>query len=162
MIDKDAEYRKTESWLYKYKSLPGLIRQCDIQIQQIKEDIRGCRGITYDSDRLSQSFNISKSVENEVLAREKRIEEIESRKKMLELHKESIEVAINNFNSDQKILFEALYINKGGYTRDRIIRDMGISKDTYYRIKNGLVRSAINSMNPERAMKDIVDKYSVK
>lgn len=158
-MKKDSEYRKTEAWLYNYKNLAGAIRQCDIQIQQIKEDIRGCGAIRYDGDKLSKSYNISKSVENEVIERERRIEEIQSRKKTIELHKESIEVAINNFNSDQKILFENLYINKNGWTRDRIIMEMGISKDTYYRIKDSLVRSAINSMNPERAMKDIEDKY---
>lgn len=161
-MKKDSEYRKIEAWLYNYKNLSSAIRQCDIQIQQIKEDIRGCGAIRYDGDKLSQTYNISNSVENEVLERERRIEEIQSRKKTIELHKESIEVAINNFNSDQKILFENLYINKNGWTRDRIIMEMRISKDTYYRIKDSLVRSAINSMNPERAMKDIEDKYNVK
>jgi len=156
------EYKRTEKWLYAYKNIDSALRQYELQIEAIKHDIRGCGAIEYDSDRLSQSYNISKSVENEVLLREKKIEELESKKKLLELHKGKMDIAINNFNHEQTMIFKYVYLKiKPDWTRDRIISELGISKDTFYRIKKELVYSAINSMDPDRTYEFIENQFKV-
>ncbi|MDB8821397.1 MULTISPECIES: hypothetical protein [Peptostreptococcus] len=157
------EYKRTEKWLYRYKDLPSAIRQYNLQIEAVKNDIRGCGAIKYDSDRLSQSYNISKSVENEVILREKKIEELESKKRVLEIHKEKLDIAINNFNHEQTEIFKYVYLKvKPEWTVRRIVRELAISQSTFYRIKKELVHSAINSMNPDRTLDFIENQFKVK
>lgn len=157
------EYKRTEKWLYRYKDLPSAIRQYNLQIEAVKNDIRGCGAIKYDSDRLSQSYNISKTVENEVILREKKIEELESKKRVLEIHKEKLDIAINNFNHEQTEIFKYVYLKvKPEWTVRRIVRELAISQSTFYRIKKELVHSAINSMNPDRTLDFIENQFKVK
>ncbi|MDU5680995.1 MAG: hypothetical protein E6005_03795 [Peptostreptococcus sp.] len=157
------EYKRTEKWLYRYKDLPSAIRQYNLQIEAVKNNIRGCGAIEYDSDRLSQSYNISKTVENEVILREKKIEELESKKRVLEIHKEKLDIAINNFNHEQTEIFKYVYLKvKPEWTVRRIVRELAISQSTFYRIKKELVHSAINSMNPDRTLDFIENQFKVK
>ncbi|MBS5595682.1 hypothetical protein [Peptostreptococcus sp.] len=157
------EYKRTEKWLYRYKDLPSAIRQYNLQIEAVKNDIRGCGAIKYDSDRLSQSYNISKSVENEVILREKKIEELENKKRVLEIHKEKLDIAINNFNHEQTEIFKYVYLKvRPEWTVRRIVRELAISQSTFYRIKKELVHSAINSMNPDRTLDFIENQFKVK
>ena len=156
------EYKRTEKWLYEYRNIDSVLRLYGLQIEAIKNDIRGCGAIEYDGDKLSNSYNISKSVENEVLLREKKIEELEREKRRLEIHKEMLDIAINNFNHEQTMIFKYVYLKiKPDWTRDRIIRELSVSKDTFYRIKKELVYSAINSMNPDRTYKFIENQFKV-
>ena len=157
------EYKRTEKWLYRYKDLPSAIKQYNLQIEAVKNNIRGCGAIEYDSDRLSQSYNISKTVENEVILREKKIEELESKKRVLEIHKEKLDIAINNFNHEQTEIFKYVYLKvKPEWTVRRIVRELAISQSTFYRIKKELVHSAINSMNPDRTLDFIENQFKVK
>ena len=157
------EYKRTEKGLYRYKDLPSAIKQYNLQIEAVKNNIRGCGAIEYDSDRLSQSYNISKTVENEVILREKKIEELESKKRVLEIHKEKLDIAINNFNHEQTEIFKYVYLKvKPEWTVRRIVRELAISQSTFYRIKKELVHSAINSMNPDRTLDFIENQFKVK
>ena len=156
------EYKRTEKWLYEYRNIDSVLRLYSLQIEAIKNDIRGCGAIEYDGDKLSNSYNISKSVENEVLLREKKIEELEREKRRLEIHKEMLDIAINNFNHEQTMIFKYVYLKiKPDWTRDRIIRELSVSKDTFYRIKKELVYSAINLMNLDRTYKFIENQFKV-
>lgn len=162
MSKKVDEFRKVEKWLYDYKKLDGYIAQIDLRIRNIENSIIGCRGISYDSDKLSKSYNINKQVEDEVIRRQEEIEKLELQKKSLISHKKSLDTAIHNLNSDQTILFNLVYINKDKWSRDRIISEMHISKDTYYRLKKTIVYSVIDTLNPDRILKEIEERFGVK
>lgn len=157
------EYKRTEKWLYEYRNIDSVLRLYSLQIEAIKNDIRGCGAIEYDGDKLSNSYNISKTVENEVILREKKIEELESKKRVLEIHKEKLDIAINNFNHEQTEIFKYVYLKvKPEWTVRRIVRELAISQSTFYRIKKELVHSAINSMNPDRTLDFIENQFKVK
>lgn len=160
-MKRDNEFKRTEKWLYDYKNIENYILQIELQIIVIKKEVIGCSAINYDLERVSATNNISSQVENETIEREKKIEQLESKKEFLELQKKRLDIAIRNLNSDQTILFNLVYINRNGWNRDRIIREMHISKDTYYRLKNSIVHSVINSLNPDRALREIEEMYKI-
>ena len=70
--DKKKLFRETEGRLHNYKYLEIQIRSLELDIEQIKNDYRGCGAISYD-ERTGVTYNINRSVENEVIAKEKRI-----------------------------------------------------------------------------------------
>ena len=140
-------FRKTEGKLFDYKN--------------IKNDYRGCGSISYE-ERTGPTFNISRSVENEVIKKEERINYLEYIKKKKEIKKKKIEIAINNFSIEQKELFNVLYMsNKKKVPRHEILDKMHISKTTYYELRESLVRSAISSMYPDILERELFKSFSV-
>ncbi|WP_101773982.1 hypothetical protein [Peptostreptococcus faecalis] len=159
---KDEEYEIVKKWLYDYKGLESDIKQYDLQIEEIKNDITGCSGISYEGEKLAPTYNISKTVENEVLDREKRIEEVEAKKRKMIIHKKKMDIAINNLDSDQKILFDYEFKKtEGKLSIDVISNRMGISNSTFYSIKNSIILSVINSLNPDRTLRFIEKQFKM-
>ena len=69
--DKKKLFRETEARLHNYKYLEIQINSLELDIEQIKNDYRGCGAISYD-ERTGVTYNINRSVENEVIAKEKK------------------------------------------------------------------------------------------
>ena len=82
-IDKKKLFRETEARLHNYKYLEIQIKSLELDIEREKNDYRGCGAISYD-ERSGVTYKINKSVENEVIAKEKRIGKL----KKLKLEKE--------------------------------------------------------------------------
>ena len=158
-------FRKTEGNLFYIKIKDSDIKNkyeiLKILRQNIKNDYRGCGSISYE-ERTGPTFNISRSVENEVIKKEERINYLEYIKKKKEIKKKKIEIAINNFSIEQKELFNVLYMsNKKKVPRHEILDKMHISKTTYYELRESLVRSAISSMYPDILERELFKSFSV-
>lgn len=154
-------FRKTEGKLFDYKNIKNEIEAIDLEIENIKNDYRGCGAISYE-ERTGATYNISRSVENEVIKKEERINYLEYVKKKKEIKMKKIEIAINNFNIEQKELFKLLYMsNKKKVPRYEILDKMHISKTTYYELRESLVRSAISSMYPDILERELYKSFSV-
>lgn len=149
-------FRRTEKMLFNYKDLEMYIKKIDLDIESLKLDYNCYRGITYDKDKLSKSNNMSNEIEDLIIMKEKKLTKLETEKKQLEIEKARMDLAINNFNSDQTIVFRMRYIQ--GESWVKITQDMHISKDTFYKIRDQLVKSAMNSLNQERVLKDIEER----
>lgn len=154
-------FRKTEGKLFDYKNMKNEIEAIDLEIENIKNDYRGCGAISYE-ERTGLTYNISRSVENEVIKKEERINYLQYAKKKKEIKMKKIEIAINNFNIEQKELFNILYMsNKKKVTRYEILEAMHISKSTYYELRESLVKSAISSMYPDILERELYKSFSV-
>ena len=153
-------FRKTEGKLFDYKNIKNEIEAIELEIENIKNDYRGCGSISYE-ERTGPTFNISRSVENEVIKKEERINYLEYIKKKKEIKKKKIEIAINNFSIEQKELFNVLYMsNKKKVPRHEILDKMHISKTTYYELRESLVRSAISSMHPDILERELFNNFT--
>ena len=64
-------FRKTEGKLFDYKNIKNEIEAIELEIENIKNDYRGCGSISHE-ESTGPTFNISRSVENEVLKKEER------------------------------------------------------------------------------------------
>lgn len=153
----NEEKRNTEEILYSYKNIPSQIEQFDIDIANIKLDCISYKGIDYSKEKLSKTYSVSFEVEDFIVEKERQIELLENNKKKLINLKKKIEIAINNFTSEQKILFKLRYIENANWLR--IVTEMHISKDTYYKMKEQLILSAAQSMNPVRALMEVEEMY---
>ena len=154
-------FRKTEGKLFDYKNIKNEIEAIELEIENIKNDYRGCGAISYE-ERTGPTYNISRSVENEVIKKEERINYLQYVKKKKEIKMKKIEIAINNFNIEQKELFKLLYMSdKKKVPRYEILEAMHISKTTYYELRESLVRSAISSMYPDILERELYKSFSV-
>lgn len=154
-------YKKTEARLFNYIKILDDIEIIDLEIAQTQNEYVGCAGISYDSERTGITYNISKSVEQEIIRKEERINYLKYTKRKLEIEKRRIEIAINNFTIQQKELFEILYCSRRlRVSRNEILRKMHISKSTYYELKNSLVVSALNSLYPTILRDEIYKKFA--
>lgn len=154
-------YKKTEGKLFSYKKILDDINVINLEIAKVDNDYVGCSGISYDSEKTGKTYNISNSVEQEVIRKEERINYLQYRKRELEIEKKRIEIAINNFTMQQKELFEILYCSKRvRVSRMEILNRMHISKSTYYDLRKSLVISALNSMYPKILIDEIYTKMA--
>lgn len=151
------EKENTEEILFSYKKLDSQIRQFDIDIENVELDCISYRGIDYSQERVSRTYSITSEVENFITAKETQIEKLKADRKKIVNLKEKIETAINNFTSDQKILFKLRYIDNANWLR--VVTEMHISKDTYYKMKEQLIINAAESMNPIRSLREIERRY---
>ena len=88
-IDKKKLFRETEGRLHNYKYLEIQIRSLELDIEREKNDYRGCGAISYD-ERTGITYSINRSVENEVVAKEKRIGKLIQIKLDKEIEKKKI------------------------------------------------------------------------
>ena len=155
----DKLYRSTEGRLSSYKYLENKIEAKEIEILKQKNEFFGCSGIRYDGIKTSPTNNIPKSIELELIKRQERINKLEYEKNDLEIEKRKIEIAINNFTTQQNELFEILYMSKRvRVSRQEIMSRLHISKSTYYDLKKSLIISAINSLHQDILIEEIYKK----
>ena len=69
-------FRKVEGKLFGYKKLEGIIEKITLDIEEVKNNYRGCGAIRYE-ERNGATYNISRTVENEVIKKEQRINYLE-------------------------------------------------------------------------------------
>ena len=157
----DKLYKRVEGKLFSYNKIIDNIEIIDLEIAKVNNDYIGCSGISYDDEKTGKTYNISNSVEHEVIRKEERINYLQYRKRDLEIEKNRIEIAIKNFTLQQKELFEILYCSKRArISRVEILNKMHISKSTYYELRKSLVISAMNSMYPQILIDEIYTKLA--
>ena len=65
-MDKNKElFKKVEARLHNYKYLQIQIDNLELDIEEIKNDYRGCGSISYD-ERTGSTYNISRTIEDEI------------------------------------------------------------------------------------------------
>jgi len=101
-------YKKTEYFLYNYKTMKAEIKNIDLEIEQM--EYLGCAGISYE-EKSATSNSFSSSVENEVIIREKRIESLQQSKrdKLMVLNK--IDNALETLDPRDLEIIKLRYFN---------------------------------------------------
>ena len=97
----DKLYKRVEGKLFSYNKIKDDIEIIDLEIAKVNNDYVGCSGINYDSEKTGKTYNISNTVEQEVIRKEERINYLQYRKKELEIEKNRIDIAIKNFTLQQ-------------------------------------------------------------
>ncbi|TQO59358.1 hypothetical protein, partial [Paraclostridium bifermentans] len=110
-MDKKELFKKVEGKLHNYKYLEMQINNIELDIKKEKMEYRGCGAISYD-ERSGVTYNISRSVENEVIAKEKRISKLMQNKLEKEIEKQKIENALSCLDANETNFFELFYNSK--------------------------------------------------
>ena len=63
----DKLYKRVEGKLFSYNKIKDDIEIIDLEIAKVNNDYVGCSGINYDSEKTGKTYNISNTVEQEVI-----------------------------------------------------------------------------------------------
>ncbi|WML35362.1 siderophore-interacting protein [Clostridium sp. OS1-26] len=143
MIDKENEqdlYKKTDGVLFNYKTIKAEISNIELDIEELKEQIDGVSGITYE-ERTGSTNKFNSTVENEILKKEKEINRLLKEKRSKERLINKIDNAINALEEDEKEIIKLRCFEKKSWAIVGMI--IKIDGDYCGRIK----RKAINKLS---------------
>ena len=145
--DKKKLFIETEARLHNYKYLEIQINSLELDIEQIKNDYRGCGAISYD-ERTGVTYNINRSVENEVIAKEKRIGKLMQAKLEKEIEKKKIENALTCLDIIETDFFNLFYNSKSKNNMKYISIKMHMDRSYLYTFREKIVHKIIGMLYP--------------
>lgn len=105
------EFKKVESMLYNYKNTKAEINILKRDLEILENDYKGTSAISYDEKtQLTNAFN--SAVENEVIRRAERIQQLRNKIRLKEIEIENIDDALETLNPDDKLFVVERYFNK--------------------------------------------------
>lgn len=146
--DKKKLFRETEGRLHNYKYLEIQIKNLELDMEQIKNEYRGCGAISYD-ERTGVTYNINRSVENEVIAKEKRIGKLMQAKLEKEIEKKKIENALTCLDIIETDFFNLFYNSKSKNNMKYISIKMHIDRSYLYKLRENVVYKIIGMLQPD-------------
>ena len=162
-MNKKELFKKVEGRLYNYKNLELQINNLELDIEQEKNEYRGCGSISYD-EKTGVTYNISRSVENEVIIKEKRIAKLMQMKLEKEIEKKKIENALTSLDSRETDLFNLLYKAKSKNNMKYISIKLHMDRSHCYRMRETVVYKVMSILYPEvlnelPLLRDIKNNY---
>ena len=139
-IDKKKLFRETEGRLHNYKFLEIQINNLELDIEKEKNDYRGCGSISYD-ERTGVTYSINRSVENEVISKEKRLGKLIQAKLEKEIEKKKIENALTCLDIIETDFFNLFYNSKSKNNMTYISIKMHMDRSHCYRMREKVVYS---------------------
>ncbi|GAA0103292.1 hypothetical protein UT300012_40090 [Paraclostridium bifermentans] len=146
-MDKKELFKKVEGKLHNYKYLEMQINNIELDIKKEKMEYRGCGAISYD-ERSGVTYNISRSVENEVIAKEKRISKLMQNKLEKEIKKQKIENALSCLDANETNFFELFYNSKSKNNMKYISMKLHMDRSHCYTVRERLVYKIMGMLYP--------------
>lgn len=146
-IDKKKLFRETEGRLHNYKYLEIQIKSLELDIEREKNDYRGCGAISYD-ERSGVTYNINRSVENEVIAKEKKVGKLMQTKLEKEIEKKKIENALTCLDIIETDFFNLFYNTMNKNNMNYISMKMHIDRSHCYRMREKIVYKIMSMLYP--------------
>lgn len=146
-IDKKKLFRETEARLHNYKYLEIQINSLELDIERGKNDYRGCGAISYD-ERSGVTYNINRSVENEVIAKEKKVGKLMQTKLEKEIEKKKIENALTCLDIIETDFFNLFYNTMNKNNMNYISMKMHIDRSHCYRMREKIVYKIMSMLYP--------------
>ena len=146
-IDKKKLFRETEGRLHNYKFLEIQINNLELDIEKEKNDYRGCGSISYD-ERTGVTYSINRSVENEVISKEKRLGKLMQAKLEKEIEKKKIENALTCLDIIETDFFNLFYNSKSKNNMTYISIKMHMDRSYLYKFREKIVYKIIGMLHP--------------
>jgi len=143
MKTKQELFKLVETRLHNYKLLDARIENLKLDIESYEYDITGCKGIAYTDDKtISNSFN--STVENEVVSREKIINEMKDKLRKKQIEKRRIVNALQCLDEREKEFFELFFNSKDKKSMVYIGMHMHMERKTCYLTKKSIIYKMMN------------------
>ncbi|EOU1765777.1 DUF722 domain-containing protein [Clostridium perfringens] len=124
----NEEVKEIEKALYKYSEISTKINFINKEIEILKNEYEGCRGITY-NEKESATNKFNSSVENEVIYRERELLRLNRELNRVNRFKNIMELCINNLYGADKRVIELRYLTKEKLTWNQIATRVSYSED---------------------------------
>ncbi|KGJ49711.1 hypothetical protein [Paraclostridium dentum] len=146
-MDKKELFKKVEGKLHNYKYLEMQINNIELDIKKEKMEYRGCGAISYD-EKSGVTYNISRSVENEVISKEKRVSKLLQSKLEKEIEKQKIENALSCLDANETNFFELFYNSKSKNNMKYISMKLHMDRSHCYTVRERLVYKIMGMLYP--------------
>lgn len=103
--------RAIEGMLNGYTSLVNEIKNISLDIEELKNDYRGCGSIEY-SEKTGKTYKFNSGVENEIINREKKIENLEKLKRGKEIQVERVNNALEVLSENELKVIKFKYFDE--------------------------------------------------
>lgn len=147
-MEKKELFKKVEGRLHNYKFLEMQINNIELDIKKEKMEYRGCGAISYD-EKTGVTYNISRSVENEVIAKEKKIGELMQNKLEKEIEKKKIENALTCLDTNETNFFKLFYNSKSKNNMKYISMKLHMDRSHCYTVRERLVYKVMGMLYPD-------------
>lgn len=138
--EKDQDlYKKTDGVLFNYKTIKAEIGNLELEIEELKAECDGVKGMTYE-ERTAPTNAFNSSVENEILKKEKEINKLLREKRSKERLISKIDNAVETLDEDEQEIIKLRCFEKKSWARVGTITK--IDGDYCGRIK----RKAVNKL----------------
>lgn len=118
------------------------LQNINSKIEYVKNYYIGCSSKDFDNMGIKSGRVYSSSVENEILAKEKELELLETKRNKLEYELKVLECALNSVKADEvnKIILEK-YLLKKEYSLERLSEQMHLDIKTICKKKNKILET---------------------
>ena len=147
-MDKKELFKKVEGKLHNYKYLEMQINNIELDIKKEKMEYRGCGAISYD-EKSGVTYNINRSVENEVIAKDKRIGKLKKQKIEKEIEKKKIENALTCLDIIETDFFELFYNSRNKNSMTYISGKMHMDRSYLYTLRENMVYKIAGMLYPD-------------
>lgn len=134
-------YRNVEAMLYNYKKMQAEIKNIDIEINELRNDVIGCSANSF-SEKTGPTYAFNSNVENEVISNEHSIESLEKKKHKLKVQVEKIDNALEILTEDEMELVELRYFNRLRFKA--ISQKININESYCIQLKSKIINKIIN------------------
>lgn len=147
---KMDKFKATEKVLYDYKSLDIKIKNIQIDIETLKNDIT-LKAISYE-ERTGKTNAFSSSIENEVIHREEYIQEqinlLQARLKYYQSLKIKVEGALMQLTDHELKLVELRYFSKEKKTWEEVGQKLNYTREWSATMRNGIINKLSSFIFP--------------
>ena len=147
-MDKKELFKKVEARLHNYKNLSIQVKNLELDIESIQNDYRGCGAIRYD-ERSGVTYSISRSVEDEVIAKERRIGKLKKSKIEKEIEMKKIENALTCLDIIETDFFNLFYNSRRKNTMQYISIKMKLDRSYLYKFRENIVYKLMGMLYPD-------------
>lgn len=107
----NQEYKYIENMLINYRKNIAMIKNLELEIEEMKNDYKGCEGLIY-SQKSCHTYKISNPVLKEVEHREEKLEKLMRIKRSKEIEKEKVDNLLSVLNEDEEKLIKLRYFKE--------------------------------------------------
>lgn len=140
---KDNLYSKLEGILYNYKNIQQEVNNLKLEIDFIQSSYKGCGAIGYE-ERTGETYKITNQVEEEILRKEKMIEQLNRELCSKELIIKKIDNALKILSDKEKEIIKMRYTEgQGKVSWFTISEQTYLSQSRCYQIKDQAIKKII-------------------
>lgn len=109
--DANIKYKKVEKLLYNVPRNKVKIRNLKLELERVKNNYRGCGGFVIE-EKVGNTYKITSSVEDEVVAKEEKETSLKRRIRTLEIEIEKVDNALAILTERELEIVELLYFKQ--------------------------------------------------
>lgn len=146
-MDKKVLFKKVEARLHGYKYLQIQIDNLELEIKRIENDYSGYRAIGYE-EKTGATHSISRTIENEIIEKEKKLSKLTQAKVYKEIEKKKIENALTCLDIIETNFFNLFYNSKSKNNMKYISMKMHMDRSYLYTFREKIVYKIIGMLYP--------------